>query len=68
MFDGFRGVISTFGSIVAVLLIMFVTGIITHKGSTGFTAIGYGIAETLIWVIELLKATFTGLAAAAKKI
>lgn len=68
IFQGAIGVLRGFLTAAAVVFVLWVLGLVTHKGSNGFTAVGFGLAEVFIWGIELIKAAFTGLASAAKSL
>lgn len=45
MFDGAKTVFSIASAIAAVLLILWVIGVMTSKGSHGMNAVGAGISE-----------------------
>ena len=68
IFQGAIGVLRGFATAAAIVLVLWVLGLMTHKGSTGFTAVGFGLADVFVWAIELIKAAFTGLANAAKSL
>lgn len=61
LFSGAIGVVRGFLTFLAVLLVLFIVGVATHKGATGMAAVGDGLAEIAIMFIELLKAGLTAL-------
>jgi hypothetical protein len=56
LFSGAMGVLRGFLTFLAVLLVLFIVGVATHKGATGMAAVGDGLGELLKILIEL----FTG--------
>jgi hypothetical protein len=61
MFGGAIGVIRGFLTFLAVLLVLFIIGVATHKGATGMAAVGDGLGAALKAVIELLKGAISAL-------